>query len=441
MKLKNQILFFLLLLLSSTNILWAQNKIHFADITIKAATQRANIEDKNIFVDTYAPWCGPCKIMDIHFQDKEVVNYFNRNFINVKIDTDTPYGKKMSTKYQVAFLPTLLILTKDGATRFKVDKLINRDELLSLAKLAIEGPKNPRPVNPPPPSKKEVVVVKPTPKKAEKQVQESPMIKNEVGEKQTTIAKEESAEKILYVLDKNATNLPPEILYEEAYFRLQLNDGSQKEAAQKYLATQENWNSEKNLKFIFDFLYDTDSDEFAYFVSNKELFQKVISEEKIQRSLKILVENKLYQGIPRPDFERSKFLLSLIDAEHSEKNNYHYFLNRLHLEKKQVDFNNLCNEYFKLNDKYNQEIVINYISGKLTAKSNKSKLRSHLGLLELIEEPEDNYSLLLLYSKLYFRLSDRANAIAKANKAIEIGQLEQIDIKEAKKILENIKEL
>ena len=438
MRLKFLIFGLLFFFFGSANNLQSQNKIHFADINIKAATQRANIENKNIFVDTYAPWCGPCKIMDIHFQDKEVINYFNRHFINVKINTDTPYGKKMSTKYQIAFLPTLLILNKDGGTRFKVDKLINRDELLSLARLAIEGPKNPRPVSPPPPKKE---VVKTTPKKIEAPVKETPIVEDKAVVENVEEEEDVSGEKILYVLDANATNLPPEILYEEAYFRLQLNDGSHKEAAKKYLATQEDWDTEKNLKFIFDFLYDTDSEEFEYFINKKNKFQEVIEVEKLDRSLKILIENKLYQGIPRPSFERSEYLLALIDAENSSKNNYHYFLNRLHAEQKKEQFNTMCAEYLKVYEKLNQEIVVNYISGKLQSKSNKSKLRSYLNLLTMVEDPVENYDMLLLSAKIYYGLADKENAFLKVSNAIETGQQAKIDVSQAKLILENIEEL
>lgn len=423
-------------LFGSVEKLKSQNKIHFADITIKAATQRANIENKNIFVDTYAPWCGPCKIMDIHFQDKEVVNYFNRNFINVKIDTDTPYGKKVSAKYQIAFLPTILILTKDGQTRFKVDKLINKDELLSLAKLAIEGPKNPRSVNPPPPPRKKEVVAA-TKKEIKKPVASQ---KEELVEKDTEEI-DKPDEKILYVLDSNAENLPPEILYEEAYFRMELNDGSSLAAARKYLDTQKDWNTQKNLKFIFDFLYDTDSEEFEYFISNKSKFHEVIPAEKINRSMKILVENKLYQGIPRPDFERSKYLLSLIDSEQSTKNNYHYFLNRLYAEGKESDFKTMCHKYFKLYEAPNQEITIKYLNVQLSQKNNKSKLKGYLNLLNDIDQPEENFSYLLLYSKIYLKLSDKDNALLKINRAIDLGEQANLDVEEAKVIRANVEEL
>jgi hypothetical protein len=37
-----------------------------------------------------------------------------------------------------------------------------------------------------------------------------------------------------------AGEFPPEILFQEAYLRLEFMDGSHKQAAKKYLSTQEN---------------------------------------------------------------------------------------------------------------------------------------------------------------------------------------------------------
>lgn len=452
----SKILTILILFISSS--VAGQNGISFAKITVEAATQRANIEDKNIFIDAYAPWCGPCKIMDIHFQDKEVVNYFNRNFINVKIDTDTKYGKVVSAKYGIAFLPTILILDKDGFTRFKVDKLISKEELMSLARYALEGPKYPTPTAPStsvasttkPTQKKTQQGKTPSTRKTKKSVEaktntEAVVVeaKKEKKKNKSSVANtdENSNEKILYVLDANATNLPPEILYEEAYFRVQLNDGSHKEAARKYLKTQENWFTEKNLKFIFDFLYDTDSDEFKFFVANKESFEQHIGQEKINQSLKILIENKLYQGIPRPTFDQSHKLLSLIDFENADKNNYHYFLNRLYTEGNDVKFLSMAVEYFKKYEKTNQEITIKYIEKKLKNTNSKNKIKALSNLLSNIESPNENFQFLLCNAKLYLALSDKTNAVSFANKAISYAKESKIDFLEAEQILETIKEL
>lgn len=427
---------------------FCQQSISFAKITLEAATQRANIENKNIFVDAYAPWCGPCKIMDIHFQDKEVRNFFNRNFINVKVDTDTQYGKKVSAKYGIAFLPTVLILDKDGNQRFKVDKLMTRDEILSLAEYAVNGPKYPEPTAPTasssptvknPQTTKTNITEAAIPAQVKKEVVE--VQKEEIVSASEEETIEDSSEKILYVLDANATNLPPEILYEEAYFRMQLNDGSHKEASAKYLATQDDWFSEKNLKFIFDFLYDTDSEEFKFFISNKEAFTKYIDAEKIEQSLKILIENKLYQGIPRPDFEHSQYLLSLIDKDNAVRNNYYYFLNRLKTEGNSVEYFDLADKYFKNYEQYNQGITLDYINKKLEDTTQKGKVKTLANLLSKTDVKEVNYEYLVCNSKIQLALSEKTNAINFANQAINLAKEQKLDFTEAEKILQTIKEL
>lgn len=49
------------------------------------AAQKKN--PKKIFVDVYAPWCGPCKIMDnTTFKHPEIVKLLNENYYPVKFN-------------------------------------------------------------------------------------------------------------------------------------------------------------------------------------------------------------------------------------------------------------------------------------------------------------------------------------------------------------------
>ena len=53
------------------------------------ALELAKKEDKLIFLDAYASWCGPCKSMQKKvFPTDKVGEYFNARFINVKIDME-----------------------------------------------------------------------------------------------------------------------------------------------------------------------------------------------------------------------------------------------------------------------------------------------------------------------------------------------------------------
>ena len=51
--------------------------------------EKAKKENRYIFMDCYATWCAPCKLMsDSIFSKKEVGDVFNKKFINVKVQMD-----------------------------------------------------------------------------------------------------------------------------------------------------------------------------------------------------------------------------------------------------------------------------------------------------------------------------------------------------------------
>ncbi len=50
---------------------------------------KAKVTNKYIFVDCYATWCGPCKMMDKDVYTSGKVGYlFNEHFISVKVQMD-----------------------------------------------------------------------------------------------------------------------------------------------------------------------------------------------------------------------------------------------------------------------------------------------------------------------------------------------------------------
>src|SRR6266404_8526226 len=63
--------------------------IQFIEADWSKALQEAKKQKKLIFIDAYASWCGPCKLLKKNtFPNKEAGEFFNRNFINVAINME-----------------------------------------------------------------------------------------------------------------------------------------------------------------------------------------------------------------------------------------------------------------------------------------------------------------------------------------------------------------
>ncbi len=89
--------------------------IKFFEGTWEDALKAAKKENKLVFLDVYATWCGPCRRMDaITFANQEVGEYFNSRFINVKIDGEKGEGPMIRRRYNVRGYPSLLFINYNG---------------------------------------------------------------------------------------------------------------------------------------------------------------------------------------------------------------------------------------------------------------------------------------------------------------------------------------
>ena len=60
-----------------------------SDLSWQEVQAKAKAENKFIFMDCYATWCGPCKFMtDSIFTQKDVGRFMNEHFISVAVQVD-----------------------------------------------------------------------------------------------------------------------------------------------------------------------------------------------------------------------------------------------------------------------------------------------------------------------------------------------------------------
>jgi thioredoxin-related protein len=120
------------------NLTWAQ-------IQAKAKT-----ENKYIFMDVFATWCGPCKEMSAKvFPKQEAGEFINPNFIALKVQMDQTKAdddqvkswyadaKAIGKQYQVTAYPTVLFFAPSGELAGRAVGYKEANDLIAEAKQAM----------------------------------------------------------------------------------------------------------------------------------------------------------------------------------------------------------------------------------------------------------------------------------------------------------------
>ncbi|MCC6726026.1 MAG: thioredoxin family protein [Saprospiraceae bacterium] len=95
--------------------------IEFFHGSFNEALEESKKTGKPIFMDAFAKWCGPCKRMAATtFMDEKVGEYFNKNFINLKVDWEEKEGVSLRSKYNVSAFPTLFFIDSKGEVVHKI---------------------------------------------------------------------------------------------------------------------------------------------------------------------------------------------------------------------------------------------------------------------------------------------------------------------------------
>lgn len=203
--------------------------IDFFHGSFEEALAESKAQGKLIFIDAYAEWCGPCKRMAATvFKEEKVGNYYNNNFINLKIDMEKGNGPALARKYKVRAYPTFFFVDEEGKVVAKATGGRRTEQFMELGANAL--------------------------KKYDKS-----------GE---------------YAEKYEGGDRSPELLKKYAYALL----ASKKEhlkIANEYLETQENLSNEANLKAIYDFMTEADSRIFDLFVEHKTAIVKLKTEENV----------------------------------------------------------------------------------------------------------------------------------------------------------------
>lgn len=237
--------FFILLLSIFTIAQVDAQGIDFFHGTWNEALDESKNTGKPIFVDAYAKWCGPCKRMArTTFMDKQAGEFFNKNFINVKMDAEEGEGVKFRRKYPVSAFPTLFFIDEKGEVLHKAVGGQNVQGLISLGNIALE----------------------------KIDYSHDYQVKYEEGERD------------------------PQFIFEYVKSLNKSNKASLK-VSNEYLRTQEDLTTEFNLRFILEAATEADSRIFNLLIEHQTAIGKLEGLEAVQDRILLACDNTAKKAV------------------------------------------------------------------------------------------------------------------------------------------------
>lgn len=384
-------LIFVILFMVSVS-LSAQNDagMNFFEGTWEEVLEEAKKNNSIIFVDAYAAWCGPCKWMAKNIFPAPVVGeFYNQNFINVKIDMEKGQGPDLAKKYNVRAYPTFLFLDSKGDVVHKAVGGRDTLDFIELGKTAIDDTKNLRAIR-------------------------------QAYEKDS-----ENAEAILAYCKA----------LKDCY------DNSYANIIQSYMKgiDEQDLVKEINWKAIVDFVEDPSSREFKFLVENKDLFYEKYGEEDVNKKIDQVLKAMIYKA-SRIDGGFKMVMLKLDSMEIENKEMYLAYT-EIMMYRKQQDYNNYANSvlsYIELAKPEIQEIN-SYAWQFFLRVEDKELLTEMAKIMKKSLEGVEDYAAQDTYASILFKLEKYTEALEEAEKAVELAKAANKNYDDTLELIEKIK--
>lgn len=365
----------------------AQEGIVFSDGTWFQLLEKAKKEDKVIFMDAYTTWCGPCKKMAREtFTQKSVGEFYNTNFINVKMDMEKGEGIQLAREYKVRAYPSLLFIDGDGKLVHRSVGFHNRDQFLELGSTAAD------------PSRR------------------------------------------ISALDARYENgdRDPDFLYKYAMTKYDAMDLMYEEVADAYMKTQTDWMTENNMNFIFRFANSSDSKLFGYMIENRSLFEKQFGERAMAGKIQNLISQELSMAEGGDVLGKAKNVFSKV---YPDKADFMYSQFKVAYYGQMNDWDNFAKAAVDHYDNYTAKSAdeLNNVAWTFYEEiENKKQLKCAVNWSKEAVKMENNYYNNDTLAALYYKLGKKGKAKSTALVAIELAKKEGEDYSITEELLSKI---
>lgn len=355
------------------NYAFANDGIKFFEGTFKEAKALAAKEHKLIFMDAYASWCGPCKRMakDV-FTVAEVGKFFNKHFINVKMDMEKGEGPQLSGKYRVTSYPTLLFLDEKGEVVHASKGGRPVDQFIGLGKIALS--KN-----------------------------------DKSGEYEKKYTEGERS---------------PSFLRVYAYALLNSSKPHMK-IANEYIKTQEDLTKKENLEFLFDFANEADSRIFDLLIENKAAVLKNKSQELFDEKIKTACDATIDKAIEYNVISLVSEAKKKVKASNPGYYKEYCMLADIKYAAGTEDMSGYCNlvdKYLKKYAKKDAKVLNQYALSFLMSTSEVKLLEKAEKWARLATTLDFNYRYLKTHASILLKLGLEEESKKVLEKAKELGE-------------------
>lgn len=367
--------------------------INFETSDFQSALDKAKAENKLVFMDAYTTWCGPCKWMAKNvFTDEAVGTYFNDKFINVKMDMEKGEGIDLAKRYEVKAYPTLLFIDGNGDLVHQSRGSRPAEDFVDLGQAAND------------PNRQFVTMTK----------------RFDSGERSAEFLK----------------------LYTDALTSAGMKNFD--EVAQLYMDTQDDWTTEENMQFIFDYSEASmDSKLFNYSLEHRDAFEKLVGKARFDQKLNYAADfDRGKAGIARDDVDKLKVhYAKYFDAEQARIMAMKSYMNTLMYSKDPVDLEKFQAEIqlFLANKPNVGSNFYNSVAWQIYEISDDKNLLSKAAewAQMSIDENKNSYNTDTMAALLY-KLGNKDKARIYAEESIELAKKEGNDYTSTQDLLNKI---
>jgi thiol-disulfide isomerase/thioredoxin len=363
-----------------------------------SAIEDARESDKLIFLDIYATWCGPCKYLDKNvYTNLALGEFYNANYINLKMDGETPFGSSLARKYQLSAYPTMFYINAEEEIITRIVGVREADPLSEIGRVISQNH-----------SRFQYF---------DENFSSGNLTVDELKEYQRLLAAMEQSEKAEEVAAKIIPSLGKQEILSEEYKDLVINSASDMDS-EVFKLVHEN-------REIIDSLWTSqEKDRFYAGVYNTTLFRAI--DKRDEKLLKRIINEFLpaYMGEGSEDLQQGEFITKkLYFANTNSWDRYDELVLSLYSQRFEGDDKFLYMEAYEVANEYNQA------PGALNMA--KKWMETATGI-----NPSFDNLVMISYLNILTGNSDKATEYYNQMKAMEINEDQQKVLDEIQKMLD-----